>query len=244
MGRHYYPRSFFRDYSFHDREVCDNNNDLTEFYHKDFIKLSPLVETQKTSIFLALHKPSEKLVVLKEFRPRQESLFQTEMKFIKILHHKCLLRCYGFILNKQILVYSFMCNGSVKDQIKNINDNTKKNHIIIDTIYGIDYIHSQGILHRDIKTENILLDEEFNAYICDFDCCCYKTDNPQKGPGTERAMAPETECSFETDLYSFGVFIYEIATGEDFCPKLSHDEIIKLAEKNNLPKLDFSKYGT
>jgi serine/threonine protein kinase len=75
---------------------------------------------------------------------------------------------------------------------------------------GIKYIHSEGVIHRDVKMDNILLDAKGNAKIADFSHAAYtQSDSAQTGCGTLGYMAPEMFSSQqkgpEVDIWSCGV---------------------------------------
>lgn len=87
---------------------------------------------------------------------------------------------------------------------------------------AIDEAHAQGILHRDIKPRNILLDDAGNAYLSDFGIARLMGQDGQTQTmtfiGTPEFMAPEqinqTALSSQTDIYQLGVTLFKMLTGE------------------------------
>ena len=91
--------------------------------------------------------------------------------------------------------------------------------ISLDIARGMAYIHSQGVVHRDVKPENIIFDEEFCAKIVDFGIACEQEycDPLANDTGTFRWMAPEMmkrkAYGRKVDVYSFGLILWEMFSG-------------------------------
>ncbi|KAH0450954.1 hypothetical protein IEQ34_021646 [Dendrobium chrysotoxum] len=109
---------------------------------------------------------------------------------------------------------------------------------------GMDYLHSQGILHRDLKSENILLGQDLSVMVADFGISCQES---QCGSGkgftsTYRWMAPEMikekHHTRKVDVYSFGIVLWELMTAlipfHDMNPEQA---AFAVAEKNIRPPL-------
>lgn len=88
----------------------------------------------------------------------------------------------------------------------------------LDIAHGMQYLHAQGILHRDLKSENLLLDEEMCVKVADFGISCLESQcGSAKGfTGTYRWMAPEMmnekHHTKKVDVYSFGIILWELLT--------------------------------
>lgn len=115
--------------------------------------------------------------------------------------------------------------------------------LLANLILGIEYIHSQGIIHRDFKPENILFDEKGYAHITDFNISCKEEDiNKNKDLcGTPIYMAPESifreEQSKMVDFYSLGIVAFECLLGQR--PYEANDiKEVKSILKNNIFKIN------
>ncbi|XP_056158311.1 G-type lectin S-receptor-like serine/threonine-protein kinase SD2-5 isoform X2 [Syzygium oleosum] len=156
--------------------------------------------------------------------------FLAEAGTIGTIHHVNLVRLLGFCAEKshRLLVYEYMCNGSLdkwifhKDQEFDIRWQVRRK-IILHIAKGLAYLHEechQKIMHLDIKPQNILLDECFNAKLADFGLSkLIDKDQSQVMTtmrGTPGYLAPEWLSSVITekvDVYSFGIVMLEILCG-------------------------------
>ena len=92
--------------------------------------------------------------------------------------------------------------------------------IIRQLCLALDYAHSKGVIHRDVKPSNIMLDEAGNVFLADFGLSFYREMNTQDEVfGTPRYMAPEQVISSnqvvpQSDLYAVGIILYEMLTGQ------------------------------
>ncbi|KAL3754763.1 hypothetical protein ACJRO7_001944 [Eucalyptus globulus] len=156
--------------------------------------------------------------------------FLAEAETIGTIHHVNLVRLLGFCAEKshRLLVYEYMCNGSLdkwifhNDQEFDVCWQVRRN-IILDIAKGLAYLHEewhQKIIHLDIKPQNILLDEHFNAKLADFGLSKL-IDKDQSHVmttmrGTPGYLAPEWLSSVITekvDVYSFGIVMLEVLCG-------------------------------
>ena len=164
--------------------------------------------------------------------------FQAEVATIGSVSHVNLVRLRGFCVegDYRLLVYEFMAGGSLdrwlfrkeKDGESNfVLDWETRYKIALHTARGLEYLHHQcgpeHIVHCDVKPENILLDEDFNAKVADFGLAKLIDGNEMQGfmmttlKGTRGYLAPEwlqeTSITSKSDVYSYGVVLLELITG-------------------------------
>ena len=113
-------------------------------------------------------------------------------------------------------------------------------NILIDVAEALEHVHDKGFLHYDFKPENILVSRNGNVRLCDFDLSRPIPETPTKmpdNPGTPVYMAPEQlrgrEIDQRTDIFSFGVTMYETLTGKKpFDGKTSKDVLMQQKERS------------
>ncbi|RYR37380.1 hypothetical protein Ahy_A09g042275 isoform B [Arachis hypogaea] len=159
--------------------------------------------------------------------------FKNEILLIAKLQHRNLVSFMGFCIEEQekILLYEYVPNGSLDYFLFDGGQQQKlswdqRYKIIGGTVLGILYLHEYSrlkVIHRDLKPSNILLDENMNAKISDFGMARIVDIDQVRGKtnrivGTYGYMSPEYamfgQFSEKSDVFSFGVMILEIVTGQ------------------------------
>ncbi|XP_028778975.1 LRR receptor-like serine/threonine-protein kinase IOS1 [Neltuma alba] len=160
--------------------------------------------------------------------------FQAEVKLLMRVHHRNLTSLVGYCNEKthKGLIYEYMANGNLQDYLSGKSSNSKfltwedRLCIALDAALGLEYLHNgckPPIIHRDVKSSNILLNEKFKAKIADFGLS--KTILTDDGThvstvvaGTPGYLDPEyyitSRLTEKSDVYSFGVVLFEIITSQ------------------------------
>ncbi|XP_077231676.1 CRINKLY4 related 4 [Tasmannia lanceolata] len=165
-------------------------------------------------------------------RNEKESAFIAELALLSRVNHKNLVQLLGFCeeQNEFVLVYEFMPNGTLHEHLHKLEGSplmswVPRLKVALDAARGIEYLHTYAvppIIHRDIKSSNILLDSTWTAKVSDFGLSLM---GPVEGmahlsltaAGTVGYMDPEyyrlQQLTTKSDVYSFGVLLLELLSG-------------------------------
>ena len=143
---------------------------------------------------------------------------------------------------KLYFVLDYMAGGTIFSLTKHLPDNraTEKaaRHLCAQVYLALTYLHDHGIIYRDLKAENVLLDENGNARLADFGISRQLDDGrAQSFVGSAYYIAPEiltgAPYSYAVDWWSFGVLCYNLITGEyPFYGKQVNDIFNSIVRKN------------
>lgn len=191
-----------------------------------------------------------------------------EIEILSYVNHPTIIKFHGFSLkdffdeNNVTILMNLATNGSLADLLSKLRNNytirnftnTTRQIILVGVARGMEYLHDRNIIHRDLKTANILLDDNFHPIITDFGMSKVfefgHSMNQSQFTGTLNYMAPEViqGPSFDrkADVYSFGIIMYEIITYLNPYPDLLNDQISKfeftrkVTEENYRPTFNTS----
>ncbi|KAL1562279.1 non-specific serine/threonine protein kinase [Salvia divinorum] len=157
--------------------------------------------------------------------------FETELNTVGSIKHRNLVSLQGYSLSPSgyLLFYDYMENGSLWDVLhgttkkKKLEWNTRL-RIALGAAQGLAYLHhdcSPWIIHRDVKSSNILLDKDYEAHLTDFgiakSLCTSKTHTSTFLMGTIGYIDPEyartNRLTEKSDVYSYGIVLLELLTG-------------------------------
>ncbi|KAI9141931.1 sterile 20-like kinase 3 [Paraphysoderma sedebokerense] len=148
---------------------------------------------------------------------------QREISLLQRCDSDLIIRYHGSYLvgTKLWVVMDYAKGGSIRDLMRAGKIEEKYIAVIArEVVSALNYLHKNGIIHRDIKAANILITDEGKVKLCDFGVAGQISVNSLKRysfVGTPYWMAPEvvkrTEYDFKADIWSLGITMYEMATG-------------------------------
>ncbi|KAJ0800935.1 putative protein kinase RLK-Pelle-SD-2b family [Helianthus annuus] len=219
-----------------------------ELEHLDIRKISSSDWDNKNE----LPKKRSTVAIKRIFNKEGEEGFFMEIKTLTSCNHPNIVSLLGFSREngEMILVFEFAAKGSLDNCLEN---NTMANvtwaqrvHICLGIAKGLKYLHAnwkgkRRIVHRDIKSANILLDGKWNAMVADFGLSKFHPENHHVSTiytthvvGTDVYLDPEYLSAYkykkESDIYSFGVVLFEMLSGT-----LAYDSNYYLGDDKGLP---------
>ncbi|SCU86135.1 LADA_0D12530g1_1 [Lachancea dasiensis] len=196
-------------------------------------------------VYRAMNRQTGKQVAIKviEYEEEEElNEHMLEIDLLKNLKHENIVKYHGFIQKSHqlFILLAYCSQGSLRDLIKRgpVEEMECKTYIK-QTLCGLQYLHEQGVIHRDIKAANLLLDGHNVVKLADFGVSTRVNSMAMTYAGSPNWMAPEVMmgqgASTVSDIWSLGATVVEILTGnppfhnllnEAACYAIVHDEYL------------------
>lgn len=192
-----------------------------------------------------------------------EREFRAEVEIISRVHHRHLVSLVGYCIaeNQRLLIYEFVANKTLEHHLHSkqlpVLEWAQRVKIAVGAAKGLAYLHEDchpKIIHRDIKSANILLEDDFEAQVADFGLArlndTTQTHVSTRVMGTFGYLAPEYASSGKltdrSDVYSFGVVLLELITGRkpvDPTQPLGDESLVEWARPLVIQALETGDFG-
>jgi len=185
------------------------------------------------TVFKAYHAALDRFVALKVLHPAFHEdqtftgRFQREARVVAKLEHPSIVPIYDYADQEKrpYLVMKYIEGVTLKSRLSQGPLNATEISQVVDAVgSALAYAHDQGILHRDVKPSNVLINEEGQMYLADFGLARIaqageSTLSSDSIMGTPQYISPEQargdkDLDLGTDIYSFGVMLYEMVVGQ------------------------------
>ncbi|KAL7162171.1 hypothetical protein ACSBR2_042614 [Camellia fascicularis] len=191
-----------------------------------------------------------------------EREFEIEIDWLSKIHHENIVSLLGCCIHGEarFLVYELMPNGSLESQLHGASHGSAltwhlRMKIALDVARGLEFLHERcnpPVIHRDLKSSNILLDSNFNAKLSDFGLAIAggnQSKDNVKLSGTLGYIAPEYildgKLTDKSDVYAFGVVLLELLMGRKSMERATSDQhqsivswaMPQLTDRSKLPNI-------
>jgi serine/threonine protein kinase len=178
-----------------------------------------------------MKKVAVKVLRTPQLGGRQLETFRREVWTMATVKHPALLRLIGVTLTHPFCIVTELLKRNLYDQLRFLTP-TKRSIIACSVAQGMQELHASRIIHRDLKSANILLDEDDLPRVCDFGLVGFVKKGTKTGfVGTAQWMAPELLRSSpfydeKVDVYSFAVLLWELLTLQRPYEGLTQDQLV------------------
>ena len=175
--------------------------------------------------------------------------FETEMKLMAGLRHPNVLLLIGAVVDggEMCIVTEYMDHGSLYNLLRSREisfSHFVENKILLGTARGMAYLHNENIIHRDLKSLNVLVDGNWTVKVADFGLSKLMSKEHTtmtQGAGTVEWIAPEVfisqDYTYKADVYSYAIICWEVVARAKPWDEMSQYNIMRMVERGDRPRI-------
>ncbi|KAJ9059493.1 hypothetical protein DSO57_1001566 [Entomophthora muscae] len=226
---------------------------------EDFDLIEPIGFGSSATVYLSLYKPTNLKVAIKVidmdmFERDQIDELRRETQVMSLCKHPNLLQVFcSYVLDSKLhIVMPYLAAGSCLEILKYSHSEGIEEiyiaSILKQALLGLEYLHKNGHIHRDIKAGNLLVDDQGTVLLADFGVSSTLNDPGERKNvrktfvGTPCWMAPEVMeqagYNYKADIWSFGITALELATGHAPLAKFPPIKVLMMTLSKEPPTLD------
>ncbi len=225
-----------------------NKSDPSKFY--DII--TKLGQGGFAKVFKVKRKSDGLICALKYIEPKTEkerNIVHNEIALMQMCTDPTMLKVIeAYEFKERLWIFVELMDDALTGYVQNLYKTYSENvckYVLFKTLLGLKYLHDRSIIHRDIKSDNLLMNAQGDIKLADFGYACQLTTEisaRQSKVGTVCWMAPELirgERKYTTkiDIWSFGIFAMEMADGDPPYINEPQQKVILYIVKKNAPPI-------
>ncbi|WOG86184.1 hypothetical protein DCAR_0205385 [Daucus carota subsp. sativus] len=171
-----------------------------------------------------------------------EQQFKSEVDLLSRLYHQNIVQFIAACKKPPVycIITEYMSQGTLRMYLNKKEPYSLSTETILrlalDISRGMEYLHAQGVIHRDLKSNNLLLNDEMRVKVADFGTSCLETQSQES-----KEMIKEKPYTRKVDVYSFGIVLWELTTSLlPFQGMTPVQAAFAVAEKNERPPIPAS----
>ena len=208
--------------------VKKRKNFLEYFYEKSKI----ISKNENVTIYEAVQILTNQKVAIKKLKkiPKEIKKIKNEIKILQLFrNNNFIIQLLEYFEDQKYyyLIFEYASQGDLVEIINKIElNNFQLRTVLFQILIALEQVHRKNVVHRDLKLDNILMDSKNRIKLIDFGISCIGFF-PKDSQGTPNYISPEAlnpslQCTYKSDLWSFGVVAYILAFKQ--CPFYSQDK--------------------
>ncbi len=204
---------------------------LVPFHKDDYIQWIPIYKGAESKVYLAQQISLNRLVIIKENIHGDMERFKNEAEVLASLNHSAINRVYEYGEHSEsfYIVQEYIQGVSVRRA--DMSNDLIALDLFKQVVEGVQYLHEKGLLHSDLKPDNVVINRALSPILIDFGMVVQQGDDQAHAMnGTPYYFSPEhvgnTQMTVQSDVFSLGALLYYMLSGLHYFKHDSLEEVI------------------